>query len=575
MMKKTSFLVVFFVLALSSLAAQQKYALVIGNGAYKNLTPLNNPVNDANDMKAALQGLGFTVDTVVNGSLVNMEDAVERFKNRLSVSRNSYGFLFYAGHGVQSGGVNYLIPVDANIRSEFYLRERAVSVQVMLDEINQAGNELNIVVLDACRNNPFSWARSRTRGLQVVSNQPADSIIVYATSAGSTAEDSEGRNGLFTGQLLKNLKTPGLEVNEIFRLTGGDVARISGGRQRPAVYNQFYGIAYFPSVKPSAPTVTVDAKTYYDRGLAYANKGEYDRAIADFTEAIRLDPALSAAYILRGRALRASVSRITSVGENFSFIITTYTGGSITSAQQQAYDKAIADFTQAIRLDLNSSIAYRERGVLYDYKGDYDQAMADYNQAIRLNPNYALAYNNRGIAYKAKGEYDRAIADFTQAIRLDPNYALAYNNRGNVYNDNKGEYDRAIADYTQAIRLDPNDAYAYNNRGIAYYNKKEYDRAIAEYTQAIRLDPNDAMAYYNRGIAYKAKGEYDRAIADYTEAIRLDPNDAYAYNDRGVAYYNKKDYNRAIADYEAALRIDPNYTYAKNNLEKARKARGY
>jgi formylglycine-generating enzyme required for sulfatase activity len=122
----------------------------------------------------------------------------------------------------------------------------------MLDEINRAGNKLNIVVLDACRDNPFGWSRSGSRGLQVVSNQPADSIIVYATSAGSIASDGQGRNGLFTSQLLKNLQNPSLEVNEVFRLTGGDVARVSGGSQRPAVYNQFYGVAYLGS-RPSAP----------------------------------------------------------------------------------------------------------------------------------------------------------------------------------------------------------------------------------------------------------------------------------------------------------------------------------
>jgi uncharacterized caspase-like protein len=252
-MKKVICFYCLFVLLVFTVAAQQKYALVMGNGAYRHLTKLNNPVNDANDMKKALQGLGFNVDTVVNGNRIQMEEAIERFRNKLSVSKNCYGFLFYAGHGVQSGGINYLIPVDADIKSEAYLRDRAVSVQAMLDEINDAGNELNIIVLDACRDNPFSWNRSSSRGLQLVSNQPADSIIVYATAAGATAADGTGRNGLFTSQLLKNIKTPGLEVNEIFRLTGGDVAKLSGGNQRPAVYNQFYGIAYLGS-QPSAQT---------------------------------------------------------------------------------------------------------------------------------------------------------------------------------------------------------------------------------------------------------------------------------------------------------------------------------
>jgi formylglycine-generating enzyme required for sulfatase activity len=109
------------------------------------------------------------------------------------------------------------------------------------------------VVLDACRDNPFGWGRGSSRGLQVVGNQPADSIIVYATSAGSTAADGEGRNGLFTGQLLKNLKTPGLEVREVFRRTHADVQAASRDAQRPAVYDQFGGLAYLAGAAPVQP----------------------------------------------------------------------------------------------------------------------------------------------------------------------------------------------------------------------------------------------------------------------------------------------------------------------------------
>jgi len=221
----------------------QKYALVIGNGVYRNISRLANPVNDANDMAAALQSMGFVVDKLIDASQDQIDSAVTRLKNRLSVSTNSYGFFFYAGHGVQSNGENFLIPVDANIPGENYLRSRAVSMQVMLSELNDAGNELNMVVLDACRDNPFSWARSGSRGLSVIGNQPAKSIIVYATSAGQTAADGTGRNGLFTSQLLKNITTPGIDVSEIFRRTGADVISVSGGKQTPAVYSQFFGTA--------------------------------------------------------------------------------------------------------------------------------------------------------------------------------------------------------------------------------------------------------------------------------------------------------------------------------------------
>jgi len=256
---KKIYIILFFLITATATFGQQKFALVIGNGNYINTTKLNNPVNDANDMAVALQGLGFTVDKVLNGTQDQMVNAIMRLKNRLSVSKDSYGFLFYAGHGIQSNGENYLIPVDANIPSENFLRNRTVSVQEMLDELNDAGNNFNVVVLDACRDNPFSWRRSGSRGLTIVAQQPADSIIVYATSAGSTAADGTDRNGLFTSHLLKNLK-PDIEVTEIFRRTGADVARASNNQQRPAVYNQFYGTAYLgarPVVNtPIQPTPT-------------------------------------------------------------------------------------------------------------------------------------------------------------------------------------------------------------------------------------------------------------------------------------------------------------------------------
>ena len=222
----------------------EKFALVIGNGNYTDLTPLSNPVNDANDIAAVLEYLGFNVDKVINGTLEQMEDAVMRLRENLSSVDNGYGFFFYAGHGVQSGGENFLIPVNANIPGENFLRNRAMSVQQVLDDLNDARNGLNVVVLDACRDNPFGWSRGGTRGLSIVTRQPADSIIVYATSAGQRASDGDGRNGLFTSQLITNLATPGIDVSEVFRRTGQDVARVSNNNQIPAIYSQFFGTAF-------------------------------------------------------------------------------------------------------------------------------------------------------------------------------------------------------------------------------------------------------------------------------------------------------------------------------------------
>jgi len=222
----------------------RKVALVIGNGNYNDLGRLNNPPNDARDMATALRSIGFEVDTVIDGSLRQMEQAVVRMSDRLSSGTDTTGFFFYAGHGVQSDGTNYLIPAGASIPSEDFLSERALSAQVVLNIMQRAGNDLNVVVLDACRDNPFSWSRSGTRGLSAVSSQPPGSIIAYATSAGSTAQDGTGRNGVFTAELLKHITEPGVDIDDVFDLTAQGVMEQTGNRQIPAVYKQFFGSAY-------------------------------------------------------------------------------------------------------------------------------------------------------------------------------------------------------------------------------------------------------------------------------------------------------------------------------------------
>lgn len=170
------------------------------------------------------------------------------------------GLFFFAGQGVQYGGENYLIPSNTSIASEAFLRSRAVAMQAVMDTLNASGNSLNMVLLDACRDNPFGWARSGSRGHTVVGQPPPGSIIVYATSAGSTAADGGGRNGVFTGELLKHRETPGVDVKDVFNRTGASVSQVSGGRQIPAIYSQFFGAASFrtgaaPAAVP-APAAT-------------------------------------------------------------------------------------------------------------------------------------------------------------------------------------------------------------------------------------------------------------------------------------------------------------------------------
>jgi tetratricopeptide (TPR) repeat protein len=152
------------------------------------------------------------------------------------------------------------------------------------------------------------------------------------------------------------------------------------------------------------------------------------------------------------------------------------------------YDRAIADLNEAIRLDPKYAAAFKQRGSAHAAKGDQDDAIADYNEAIRIEPKFVAALTGRGTAYYAKGDYDRAIAEYNEAIQLDPKFFTAFFSRGTA-NYAKGHYDRAIADFGEAIRLDPKNAAAFFNRGFAYNPIGDHERAMADYRQAIGLQP--------------------------------------------------------------------------------------
>ena len=161
-----------------------------------------------------------------------------------------------------------------------------------------------------------------------------------------------------------------------------------------------------------------------------------------------------------------------------------------------------------------------QKGKACAEKADYDAAIADFTEAIRLDPKFARAYCGRGVAYWRKGDNDKAIADYSESIRLDPKLDAAYFDRGLAYNS-KGEFGKAIADATESIRLAPQDAKAYCNRGCYYEGNCEYDKALLDYTEAIRLAPQDATAYEGRGIAHQMKGEQSAAECDFAQATKF------------------------------------------------------
>lgn len=222
-------------------ASEQRIALVIGNGAYSS-GPLKNPVNDATDLAAALKRTGFTVTLKKNANLQEMVESIEDFGN--SLKRGGVGLFYYAGHGVQVNSVNYLLPINARINKESDVRFQAVEAGRILAEMENANNGLNIVILDACRDNPFGKSfRSATRGLAIVANAPSGTFISYSTGAGQVARDGDGRNSPYTSALLENIAKPGLTINKVFMNVRSKVKKETG--QVPWELSSLEGDFYF------------------------------------------------------------------------------------------------------------------------------------------------------------------------------------------------------------------------------------------------------------------------------------------------------------------------------------------
>ncbi len=229
-----------------------RLALVIGNGAYTE-GPLANPIHDATDFAAKLRELGFQAELLLNADQQAMEQAIDTFTRDLA-GPGKVGLFFFAGHGIEYLGRNYLLPIGAVLRTAVDLRYKAVDAGRVLDGMGESGNGLNMVVLDACRNNPFpSSFRSASRGLARLS--PAKgTLVLYATQPGAVASDGNGRNGVFTKHLLAAMAEPGLEVEQAFKRTALAVDKETGGAQTPWLEGVVLGhFAFRPAATAPLP----------------------------------------------------------------------------------------------------------------------------------------------------------------------------------------------------------------------------------------------------------------------------------------------------------------------------------
>jgi hypothetical protein len=303
--------------------AADRVALVIGNADYPS-APLRNPVNDARAMSRALRELGFEVFSLENANRQRMEQAIVRFAGRLT--EDSSGLFYYAGHGIQVNGRNYLVPVDAKIDSEREMRIETVGVHLVLDELGYAGNRINIVILDACRNNPFERRlRGGSRGLAAI-DAARGTLIAYATAPGSVALDGDGRNGIYTEELLGALQNPGLQVEEVFKRVRIGVARRTGNQQVPWESSSLTGSFVF---KAAAAKSTAQGPSGRQADLLFwqsvntsENPDAYQAYLRQFPEGMFSDLARIRLSELQVGALGAMVPDVADTGSVVAAAIT-------------------------------------------------------------------------------------------------------------------------------------------------------------------------------------------------------------------------------------------------------------
>lgn len=549
---------------------ERRVALVIGNSAYRNASRLTNPVNDARDMAEALRSLGFKVLLKEDLTSDPMRAAVMQFGDMLR-NGGGVGLFYYAGHGIQVNGRNYLIPVEADVLREERIEFDAVDVNRVLAEMETAGNGLNMVILDACRTNPFmrSW-RAAEGGLAQI-KAPTGTFIAYATSPDAVASDGVGRNGLFTAELLRQMRVPGITIEQIIKRVRRTIKAQTGGKQVPWEASTLDGDFYFTS--PAVDSITVenefwrsvkdsqnpeDIKDYlkeYPNGIYSSLARNSLRKLEDKTRKTKAAINITGGYPSETQPAVSAERRKQAAALVVSGDAHRMNG---------AFDNAIREITEAIRIDPNNALAYALRGSAYQGKGVGDLAILDFTQSIRIDPNFTWAYSQRCLAYLAKGAQELALSDINEVIRLEPKNYWAYKTRSTVYH-NLGLHDAAQADeqremndLTEAILKTPQDSDRFTDRCHAFRVRLQLDLAFADCNEAIRLNPKSAIAYAARGDVYNLKGLYNQAAIDLTEAIRLSPSFYWPYERRAEVYRKVGLYSLANEDEKKAAALKVN-----------------
>ncbi|HUB68539.1 MAG TPA: tetratricopeptide repeat protein [Candidatus Methylacidiphilales bacterium] len=313
---------------------------------------------------------------------------------------------------------------------------------------------------------------------------------------------------------------------------------------------------------------------YNNLGLVFLQKGETDKAIPEFQEALSINPNFGAArddlgdaFMEEGRIDKA----IDQYRENIKIdpgYLVAYTNLGVALLKKGQVDEAIVQFKKALEINANHCATRCNLGNALMQKGQWQEAMAQFQKALEINPNYANAHADLGGLFLQTGQIDEAISQYTKSLEIDPHQTGAYCNLGDALMQ-KGQWQEAMAQFQKALAIDPQSADAHNDVGGIFLRLGQLDRAIAEYQKTLEINPNFAETHTNLGFVLLQKRQIDQAISEYKKALQINPSLIFAHENLGNALLQKGQVDKAIFQFQEALRLKPDDIEAKNNLAKA------
>ena len=396
-------------------AADRKVALVISNAKYPdNDFVLNDAINDARDVADELTRDGFEVERGNDLTADATRRALERFYGK--IERGSAALIFFDGFGVQSARQTYLLPVDTQIWTEPDVLRDGFALEAILDEMNNRGAAVKVALIDASRRNPFERRFRRYSAGLAPAVTPSNTLVLYSTALGSVVSNSRNDHSLFVTELLRELRVPGINAEQILRNTQAGVVSASRGEQVPWLSSSL--TTEFSFAGPLDPR----SDTTIDKGAAKIGTAKLP------CEAPQPYPP--------------------------------------PNADELAKDAKIDEMSRRIAADRSDKIAFYKRGQLYAIKRAFALAAKDFDETIRLDPRDAEAYNNRCWIRAAVGDLRQALGDCNEALRLKPDLFDALDSRGLV-NLKLGNNVDAISDYSASLQINPRSVSSLFGRGIA------------------------------------------------------------------------------------------------------------